>query len=651
IANFRISKSELSVLILLGLLAIFSSYYYYSDKESLLSLGSYLFKGDAKCFYMQTFETLRRLAPYLNDRHPANNPYGIICTPGNILFTSTFVSTFGLYGFKILYILFNSLLFIFVYLLARKLLASEIIALVTALFALFNPYALSVEVLDRNVMALSISAILVYLILQHKNKIFLHGLIFGVLAGTGLRFLPLLFAIPIVILYYKERLNLKNCLVFFCAFVITFSFNLPHLYYHGFQSLGETASSLSLIKKAFTQWQRTPFLPFPNFLFYIFNVLNYFGYLVCTVILVGICNFWRKDKRLFFALSSLFFCGLFILSYQRNWIEQDKCRILISSILPLYIYFAYGLDAILAKRYSLKKCLLIIICLLAPVIFARTVSEINFKQDEGFYKRRFLYQTESFDYYSSVRGFLSGVGIFPDYGRLFDKLNLKNKRAQERIIFRNIFAEGGLLNSAKVKDIYREWAGQYPFNDKRSLASLDKDYNYVKIDFEKLAIQPANAIEQVGYSDICAIDFEAKENLFDVYYAGLNVSWQEQMLPVCVFLRKEEMEYLGELYIDLNAFIGLNKDQEGFDLVYPVSIEAQGKSKKTGLGEGIESFPLFSEQNAMIFKIPQDLKIVIRNWFINEKGVPYKVDSWCIKMNEKGNYKAQFYYNEPESYL
>lgn len=234
---------------------------------------------------------------------------------------------------------------------------------------------------------------------------------------------------------------------------------------------------------------------------------------------------------------------------------------------------------------------------------------------------------------------------------MFDKLNLKNKRAEEGIIFKNIFAKGGLLNSGKFKDIYREWVEQYPFNDKRSPISLSKNYNYIKIDFEKLAIEPVNAIKKVGYSDICAINFEAKDNLFDVYYAGLNVSWQEQMLPVCVFLRKEEIECLGKLYIDLNAFIGLNKDQTGFDLVYPVSIEAAGGLKKTVLGEEIESFPLFSEQNAMIFKIPQDLRIVIRNWFINEKGVPYKVDSWCIKTDEKGNYKAEFYYNEPESYL
>ena len=97
--NSGISKNELLVLTLTVLVAAFS-FYYYTDKEFLLSLGSYLFKGDAKCFYMQTFENVRGLIPDLNDNHAVNNSYGIISTPGNILFTATFVSIFKLYGFK-----------------------------------------------------------------------------------------------------------------------------------------------------------------------------------------------------------------------------------------------------------------------------------------------------------------------------------------------------------------------------------------------------------------------------------------------------------------------------------------------------------------------------------------------------------------------
>jgi len=620
-------KDEWFALIVLGLVAIFC-FNYYTDKESLLSLGSYLLKGDAKCFYMQTFETVRGLVPDLNSPHPRVNPYGIISTPGNLLFSTTFVSTFKLYGFKILYVLFNSLIFIFIYLLTKKLLGGKIIALATALFALFNPYALSIEVLDRNVMALAVSALMIYLVLEYKNKIFLHGLVFGILAGTGLRFLPLLFAIPVVILYSRERLNLKNFLVFVCAFLIAFTFNFAHLYYYGFQSLGETESSLALIKKAFTEWQRTPFLPFPNLLFYLFNILNYFGYLISGIILAGIFNLWKKDKKLFWAFFFMFFPALFILSFQRNWLEQDKSRILVASFLPLYIYFAYGLKAVFTKRYSLKKCLQIAICLLVPVVFSKIFSKIDFKQDEGFYRRRFLYQTESADYHALTRDFLLKAGVFPDYTRLFNKLDLKEKRAEEGIIFKKIFGDRGPQPKG-----------------------LSANYNYIQVDFDKLVAQSGNAVKKVSYSDICAIDLKAEDKLFDVYYAGLKVGWQDELLPACVILRKDEIGSLGELFIELNAFVGMEKDETGCDIVYPVNAVDAKRSGKVISGKGMGSFPLYSENNIMVFRVPDDLKIVIRNWFINEKGVPYKVDGWCISPDKRGNYKAEFYYNEPESYL
>jgi hypothetical protein len=497
-------------------------------------------------------------------------------------------------------------------------------------------------------MALAISAFLIYLVLEHKNKIFFHGLVFGVLAGTGLRFLPLLFAIPIAILYYKERLSLRNCLVFICAFFITFTFNLPHLYYHGFQSLGETDSTLSLIIREFTQWRRTPFLPFPNLLFYFFNILNYFGYLTCGIILVGISGLWRKDKRIFWGLGALFFLALLILSCQRNWLEQDKSRILVSCFLPLYVYFAYGLGVIFTKRYTLKKFLLVFICVLLPVIFVRTFSGVDFQQDEGFYKRKFLYQTESRDYYRLSRDFLSGVKMLPNYARLFEKLGLENKRAEEAVIFNEIFATGGLLDSARTKCDYKGWVKPQPLPAKRlSTAS----YDYVKVDFEKLVNSPESVVKKVPFSPICALDLEAKDNLFDAYYAGLRVGWQKGVLPVSVILRKEEIECLRELYIDLNAFVGLSKDSAGFDIVYPVNLVPVVPSSVSEAGKGMTTFPLFSENNAMVFKIPEGLKIIIRNWFVNEKGAPYKIDSWCIKRDKKGVYKAEFFYDEPESYL
>ncbi len=333
----KMPSQELPVLLLAVLLAVFL-FFYYTNKEFLLSLGSYLIKGDAECFYLQTFETVGDMRPDLAGLIKTN-PYEIICTPGNILFTSTLISILKLSSFKALYVIILSLLFIFTYLISKKLLGSRLIASITAIFSCLNPYILSVEVLDRNVMALAVSAVMVYLVIAHKNKVFFHGIVFGILAGTGLRFIPLLFILPVALLYYRERLSLRSCLVFIPAFVITFTFNLPHLYFHGFHSLGETSSSLGLIGQAFSGWKRTPFLPFPNLIFYAVNIINYFGYLASAVVLFGALRCWKLDKKLFLALSFMFLSVLFVLSYQRNWLEQDKYRIIISAFL-LCIYFS-----------------------------------------------------------------------------------------------------------------------------------------------------------------------------------------------------------------------------------------------------------------------------------------------------------------------
>jgi hypothetical protein len=64
------------------------------------------------------------------------------------------------------------------------------------------------------------------------------------------------------------------------------------------------------------------------------------------------------------------------------------------------------------------------------------------------------------------------------------------------------------------------------------------------------------------------------------------------------------------------------------------------------------SFPLLQERGILTFRIPKDVRIVIKNWFINgENGVPFKLDSWLAQRKITGRYRTEFFYNEPESYL
>jgi hypothetical protein len=629
-------------------------FFYYSNIEFLLSLSSYLTKGDASCFYMQNFRTIGLLNPESNRIDALTKIYQIICTPGNILFTSTFLPILKINCFKIIYLVFNALLLIFTYLICRRLVKSRLVALVVSAFSVLNPYVLSVEVLDRNFMALTISALLFYVLLEHKKKRFLQGIIFGILAGTGLRFLPLLFIVPIFILWGKDN-NLKKIVLFTIAFVIMFIFNIPHFFFNGLNSLGESSSSVQLLILAFTKWMRTPFVPFPNLIFYLVNIVNYLGFLLSGIICFGLYCAYEENKKLFLSFSIMFLSVILVLAYQRNWLEADKYRIVISGFLPLYIFLAFGLKGIFYRPAYAKKIIPLFFSFVLPIIFFFTISGIDFNQDTEFYQRKKLYQKESKEYYRLTKSSLLKTGILPNYKRLFLKLDLKRKRMEEILTLRSLFSESDLPNLEKFDKFYATWRNDL-FNPKKmhflSSPINNKDYIFIKINFDKLAGASRMAIEQLESADMVSLDLSAKEQLADVFYAQFKVGWQSNILPVCIILNKNTTDNLKELTIDLNAFVSLGVDDLGCDIVNSVNFTLSQDLKQQGYKSGMKSFPLYEENKSLIFKIPEDMKIVIKNWFINEEdGVPFKVDSWLIKRDAKGNFKALFFYNEPESYL
>jgi diacylglycerol kinase len=453
--------------------------------------------------------------------------------------------------------------------------------------------------------------------------------------------------------YRKKGLSPSGYLLFLLAFMITFTFNLPHLYFHGFNSLGESSSSFLLAKEAFSGWERTPFLPFPNLIFYLIDILNYFGYLFSIIILAGLFNLWKNERKYFLFFSAIFLVILLILSVQKNWIEGDKYRIIICSFLSLLVFFAYGLKYIFTVKKNFKRYLLLLLFLIILSLFSQLSNKFDFKDDTEFYTRKFLYQTESPSYYRLAKKYLTDIGLLPNYKRLYSKLDIRQKRKEEAIILKRLFPEGGFPGLDKFGLFYAQW-------EKTLYKSLEPSfkkrvpgcYNYIKINFEKLADNLYSPVEKVKNAEIEAIDLKNIDtSIFNVYYANLSVSWQKEKLPVAVILNEDELDYLKELYIDLNAFISLDTGPAVFEKVYPINFKSRKLLGKQVPGLGMETFPLYSERNTIIFHVPSDLKIVIRNWFVNEKGNPYKIDSWIITPDKNGNYRKEFNYNEPESYL
>jgi hypothetical protein len=578
--------------------------------------------------------------------------YDIICTPGNTLFTSTFIPILKLAGPRFLYLMFSALLYIFVYLISKRLLQNNRLSLFVALFALLNPYVLSVQALDRNFMALAVSAVFMYIVLEYKEKVFLQGLIFGILSGTGLRFLPIIFVVPAVLLFNNDRL--KKALLFFLAFTITFTFNIPHLFFNGLNSLGENQSSLSLLYLAFTGWLRTPFLPLPNLIFYLVNIINYFGFIISGVICLGIVRLFVENKKLFFSFFAVFLLLLFVLSFQRNWIEADKYRIIICGFLSLYVFLGFGIRQLLFIKKNMNTVLLSIISFALPVMFVRFASLPDFGQDAGFYKRKALYQQESPEYHALTKNTLLRISPLPNYRRLCQKLDFKLKGFEEEAALRNVFAADPESENSKFSLFYSDWKRGLNLSKKPARARLQNDigeYVYIKLDLNKLAGDFSDCAEEIPPLDIVSLDL-GKERLSDVFYAEVIVPWQKNPVPVCIMLNNGYLDDLKELQIDLNAFISVGNFDIYQDIVNSINYSLNNTLRKEGKGTGMISFPLLQERGILTFRIPKDVRIVIKNWFINgENGVPFKLDSWLAQRKITGRYRTEFFYNEPESYL
>ncbi|MBT4352404.1 hypothetical protein HOD20_07760, partial [archaeon] len=419
------------------------------------------------------------------------------------------------------------------------------ISIIVAIFAIFNPFSLFIEVLDRNFMALVLSVILFYTLYKYKNNIFVHALIFGTLAGIGLRFLPLIYLPLIFLIYYKQKISPKNYLLFFTIAFICFAYNIPHLNYHGLNSIGETQSYFSLAKTAFGSWIRTPFIPFPNLIYILIQMLNYFGYIFSTIFLFGVYESFRKHKHEFFVFSLVFVLPLLSLSIQRDFLETPKLRIIIMTFVSIFLFLGYGLDYIV-KMWNQNKLNFVIqfgFIFLILFMIVNMFSTAFFEQDQRFYDKKFLYQSESQSYYEFIRQQSSHVKMIPGYDDLGNKLNLVRKSKEQKAVLHNLF------NRPIMRDYLLTQKVSKPSIPVRSHV----DFINIKINFEDIVMNKDESVSILQEDNNIFIDFSKDENLFEVYYNEFDVSWQSKMLPLVVFPKFSDTLFLDEIYLDLNS--------------------------------------------------------------------------------------------------
>lgn len=613
---------------------------FHSDAKHLLSLRSYLDRGEAECFYMLTFSLVEALNP-AREAAALPNPYAIISTPGNVLFTAGFYPLLGDQTFRVLQIAFQALLFLFLFLVLTRLRIRWPVALAVAVFAGLNPYMLSIEELDRNTIALALSAAFAHALLSRPDAIALHGALFGLVAGTGLRFLPLVFAVPLVAFHARRGRTVRDWAVLAATAAAVFAVNVPHLFEHQLESMGEPLTFPTLLWMALADAHRTPFLPYPNAVLYFLSVVSHFGVVVTALVAFGAARMLVTRRSA--ALAGLFVLGVtgLVLGVQRDWLESDKIRILLWALVPAFVFLAVGLDALLDRERRGRRFAELAVALgvtIAAVAFARGVTV---PADATTYGRKPVYQSETPAFARHYQERFAAVSLLPNYDRLYLKLDLTRKREEERALRTTLFgADGGGATEPAPATAQVASTGTGRFTN-------------LRIDLERLVTSPAEAVTRVEQpEDEPFVDLEDQAHLLDVYFAALKVSWQPEPLTVAIFPGRPESTQLGELNVELNAFAGFGRDEDGFERVNPIHLLASAERRAKAFRSGMTALPRRDARPVLYLRIPSEMRVVLRNWLVSTaSGTPFRTDAWDISAGRDGAPKLGFFPFEPESHL
>jgi hypothetical protein len=622
----------------LGLLLAAFTWLHHNDAELWLSLGSYLQTDKAKCFYMQTLS----FVPELNagrDPGMVRRAYEIISTPGNSLFTASWMAVLGPWTFAALQTAFHLLLFLFGTLLLKRWTGSLLVALLVSCFAVLNPYTTWIEVLDRNVYVLALSPALLYTLVVHRERALLHGLLLGLIGGLGLRFLPLLFLASAALLYLKQRQGWRAWLLMAAGVVLAFAFELPHLQHHGFHSMGEASAVPGLFAGL-----RTPLLPYATGVYTALFALSKIGWILAAVALYGVVRCLRERRVLGVALLLMVLLPLVVLAGQRDWIEHDKSRIFIMSLWPVLCFLAWGLKDMLSRQGWGRRAIWLALSLTIVVGFDLGLRQTRAEADLASLERKPVYQRESEAYLATLRAAFAPTGPLPTW-LLADKGRWAHKRAK-----------AALIASSMINDVSNPWIARW-FGDALPAAPEplgpegDPGWLELSIDLERLVTDPDHAVSFEPSGERLMVDYSTPERVFDIHHKEVEVSWQPQPLPVTVLALRPDIQTLREVYLNLNAFTTLERDELGFQKVNLISHAVIPELRGAGLASAMTALPWTQREPVVHLRIPGDMRVVVRNWVVNTaEGVPHRIDGWIIE-RDGDRPSVRFFYGEPESYL
>jgi len=339
--------------------------------------------------------------------------YGLITKDQRIGSGITFSMAFSLFnqfGFRFLYGILRGLLFIGSWTLFRRMLESPGYAFAASFLLTVNPYMLTLDRLNPNVIVLPLLALIFYLLIRGGHS-FISGLLYGV-AG-GIRNISIVLGPSILLLLLTgerdKKRKLRDTLFFFLgaaagiapvlywnhyAMGSMFIHSSQYSGYEGFRPefehsiLGLKFKINGLFNYPFhSEIVRTPHFAYPVFLLFPLVAIRSFGILLCSFGIYAVFKGVKNVSPVYLSMVTWAVSIYLLFAFQENW-EEVKQSFMVAGFLPLCFFMISGVKEIFKTRENLVRRLAVVF-FIGVVTFGsvKLTALLDFPADQRWYAR------------------------------------------------------------------------------------------------------------------------------------------------------------------------------------------------------------------------------------------------------------------------
>ncbi len=358
-------------------------------------LIAYLVSYDSSLFDQERCVSRAGILPffdYLSDNPPVGFPGCVDCFTernafflwnggqrmGPSVFVSGFLSLFGFPGLRILHAVFGLLTAWFGWHLGLSLFNRTGPAVLLSMLVALNPYALSIPLLDENIMGLALGTVMFFLMFQKPTQWIFVGAFLGLFLGirhVGLLSVPAVLYVAwrsVEVEHYKSPLvhdmfgkgrtaNLSILLLsllFFCIpwiFIHTAGYLRGKDVYEAFVSMPALPHSFLGFDFQFNgllSWPfvdspvRSPYNGFPTLLSFPLTIMKSWGLVLMAFLPIGLIRGRRRNPVVATSSALWLLPQMAMLMVMANWVQPNKMGVFLTFSQPIALGITAGVVAL-----------------------------------------------------------------------------------------------------------------------------------------------------------------------------------------------------------------------------------------------------------------------------------------------------------------